>query len=148
MNKIKIVDQVFGDFTDMRASFNKKKTAAKYLILWNNFFTFLSGRRRKPIIVITAEERHKGEPYAQIAEAARDLAYMGIRVVIDCPDSALYNPPFTLREIFYEMEPMSLDLIEQIPEIQGLIAFLKKNNMFDEVIEYTQTYFNEIYFSI
>jgi hypothetical protein len=140
-DKSEIVEQVLGDFTNIRAGFIHKITWTEHLILWNNFFTFLSGRRRKPIIVITTEEREKGEPYAQIAETARDLAYMGIRVVIDSPDSALYNPPFTLREIFYEMEPMSLDLIEQMPEIKGLIAFLKKNNMFDELIEYTQTNF-------
>jgi hypothetical protein len=113
--------------------------------LWNSFFTFLSGRRRKPIIVISAQERQKDQPHAQIAEAARELAFMGIRVIIDSSDGALFNHPFTLRELFIELEPMPLDLIEKMPEIQELIDFLKKNNMYDEVIQYTETILNDHY---
>jgi hypothetical protein len=140
-DKDEIFDQVLGDFTNIEFHFQKKMKAAKHVIFWNSFFTLLSGGRRKPIIVISAQERQKGQPYAQIAEAARDLAIMGLRVVIDSSDGALFNTPLTKRELFIEMEPMPLDLIEKMPEIQELIDFLKKNNMFDEVSHYTRSNF-------
>jgi hypothetical protein len=92
--KSKILDQVLGDFTNIRVGFINKTTATKHLILWlNSFFTFLSGRCRKPIIVISAQERQKDQPHAQIAEAARDLAFMGIRIIIDRKISHMHKLP-------------------------------------------------------
>lgn len=108
---------------------SSRDKATNHVLFWNSVFTL---GRRKPIIVISAQERLKGQPHAHIAEAARDLAKMGMRVIIDSSDGALFNHPLTLRETFIEMEPMSLDLIEKMPEIQELIDFLKKNNIFDE----------------
>lgn len=133
-DKDQIVDEVLSDFTNIQVQSLKKIKAAENIILWNSFFTFLSGRRRKPIVVISAQERQRGEPYAQIAEASRFLASLGLRVIVDSADGALFDYSFTKRESYFEMEPMSLDLIEKMPEIQNLIIFLKKNNLFEEVI--------------
>lgn len=130
--KSQIVDQVLDDFTNIENRFLTKDKATNHVLFWNSVFTL---GRRKPIIVISAQERLNGQPHAHIAEAARDLAKMGMRVIIDSSDGALYSHPLTKRELFIEMEPMSLDLIEKMPEIQELIDFLKKNNIFDEAIQ-------------
>lgn len=141
MNKLEIVNQVLDDFTNIENRFLKKNRATKHVLFWNSFFTSLSGRHRKPIIVISAQERKKGEPYAQVEEAARDLAIKGIRVVIDSSDASLSKDHVTIREHVIEIEPMSLDLVLQIPEIKELIEFLKKNNIFDEVSQYKRNSF-------
>ena len=129
-NKEAIVDRVLRDFTNIQLGWFDKTQAAKHIIFWNNIFTF---GFRKPIIVISAQERKKDEPYAQVAEAARDLADMGIRVIIDSSEGALLNEPFTLRECFIELEPMPIEMLKKIPEIQKLIGFLEKEDIFNEV---------------
>jgi hypothetical protein len=131
LNKIEIIDQVLDDFTDIDNRFISKSKATKHVIFWNGFFTFLSDRRRKPIIVISTQERKKGEQYAQVEEAARDLAIKGIRVVIDSSDGALPKDHVTFRELVIEIESMSLDLVVKI----------KKNNIFDELSQYKRKNF-------
>jgi hypothetical protein len=104
--KSQIVDQVLDDFTNIENRFLTKDKATNHVLFWNSVFTL---GRHKPIIVISAQERLKDQPHAHIAEAARDLAKMGMRVIIDSSEGALFNHPLTLRETFIEMEPMSLD---------------------------------------
>lgn len=135
-NKKVIIDQVLTDFTNIKIGWFNKTQTAEHVIFWNNIFTF---GVRKPIIVISAQERKKGEPYAQVAEAARDLADMGIRVIIDSSEGALRNDPFTLRECFIELEPMPIEMLKKIPEIQKLIGFLEKEGIFNEVIQKSET---------
>ena len=103
--------------------------------MWNKIFTVcFSGRVRKPIIVIPTQERRKDEQYAQIGEAACDLAAMGLRVIVD-NDSGLLDFAITNHEFIIEMEPMSIELINKMPQIQKLIDFLKNEDLYDEVFQ-------------
>ena len=126
-----IVDKALTGFTTIGANpWIDKDRVARRVIMWHRIF-FLG---RKPIMVISAQERKKGEPYAQIAEAARDLAKKGLRVIVDTSDGALTNQPLTLRELYIEMEPMSLETINQMPELVEFIKFLKEQDIYNEVL--------------
>ena len=130
------MDKVLGDFafsTGFTYPCIYKIRVTERLIWWNNFLTSLSGHRRKPIVVIEADERPKGKPHAELAEAAHNLARIGLRVVIDSQDDAISDHCYSCQ-IRIDIEPMSAKMIEKIPEIQDLIEFLKKNNMYQEVI--------------
>ena len=99
--------------------------------MWNRILTL---GFKQPILVISAAERQKGQPYSEIASAARDLANMGLRVVIDSSEGALTDAPQTLREYYIEVEPMSLDIVNQMPQLTCLLKFLRNEKLYDEVI--------------
>jgi hypothetical protein len=85
------------------------------------FYSFLF--KRSPIVVIRVPERESDEPYAQVTSAVRDLTDLyGLRVVVDGSPNSL--PPTLLatkREMVVDVEPMSKELIDSIPEFKGLI---------------------------
>jgi hypothetical protein len=84
--------------------------------------------KRSPIVVIRVPERQAGEPYAQVTSAVRSLADdYGLRVVVDGSPNSL--PPELLttnREAVLSVESMSREMVESIPEFQGLIERLRK----------------------
>lgn len=57
--KSQIVDQVLYDFTNIENRFLTKDKATNHVLFWNSVFTL---GRRKPIIVISAQERLEGQP--------------------------------------------------------------------------------------
>jgi len=97
------------------------------------FYSFLI--KRSPIVVIRVPERQIGKPYAQITSAVRCLADdFGLRVIVDGSRNSL--PPellTTKRQMVIDVEPMSKEQIESIPELKVLICFLKIYN-FDEAV--------------
>ncbi len=97
------------------------------------FYSFLF--KRSPIVVINVPVREIGEPYAQVTAAVRDLTdSYGLRVVVDGPPNSL--PPTLLatkREIEINVEPMSKEQIDSIPELKDLITFLKSHNLDEPV---------------
>ena len=98
--------------------------------MWNRILTL---GFKQPILVISAAERQKGQPYSEIASAATDLANMGLRVVIDSSEGALTDESRTLTECYIEVEPMSLETVNQMPELTNLLKFLRNEKLYDEV---------------
>ena len=88
-----------------------------------------------PVLVMEVNERSEREAYADVTPATRELAdTYGLKVIVDgCPDSLPPNLFSTLREIVMDIEPMSREAIESIPEFSTLMAFLKEHNLSDGV---------------
>ena len=86
-------------------------------------------------MVIRVPERESGEPYAQVTSAVRELADShGLRVIVyGSPNSIPPTLASTKREIIFDVEPMSKELIESIPELEELINFLKSHNLDEPV---------------
>jgi hypothetical protein len=64
--------------------------------------------------------------------AARQLSEYGICIIIDASDNATRLE--SERAYHYEMEPISDELISTFPELRDLFEFLKKSNLYDEVL--------------
>ncbi len=84
-----------------------------------------------PIVVIRVPERLQNHQYADVPSAVRGLADdYGVRVIVDGSPNSL--PPELLstnREFILSVEPLTRDLIEAIPEFNGLIKFIKKHQL-------------------
>ena len=74
------------------------------------------------------------EGYAKIPSAARDLSEYGFRVIVDSSDGAFPFMDETSRGQFYEMEPMSDDLITSAESFQPLVEFLVEQDMLEVVL--------------
>ena len=72
--------------------------------------------------------------YAEIPDAARDLSEHGFRVIVDSSDGAFPFMDDTSRGQFYEMEPMSDDLITSAESFQPLVEFLVEHDMLEVVL--------------
>ena len=72
--------------------------------------------------------------YAEIPDAARDLSEHGFRVIVDSSDGAFPFMFETSRGQFYEMEPMSDDLITSAESFQPLVEFLVEQDMLEVVL--------------
>ena len=85
--------------------------------------------------MLRVPERERGEPYAQVTSAVRDLADIyGLRVIVDGSPNSL--PPTliaTKRETVIAVGPMSKEQIESIPEFKDLIVFLKSHDLDEPV---------------
>lgn len=127
MDKDRIVSRVLGALTKNQLNWIKEQETARRVIFWHRFY-------RKPVVVLSAQACRPGQQYAQITEAARDLAIMGLRIVIDCPDGALPEESLTKRELIHEMQPMNLEEINRIPELNRLIQYLKNREMYDVIV--------------
>ena len=98
--------------------------SAKRVIWWFRLFTL----GQSPIIVMNATERKVGEPFADIAGAARTLVddhNLNV-VVVGTPNSLDESIFKTTRQIILEINPMSKEMIWQIPQLQNLFDCVKK----------------------
>ena len=86
-------------------------------------------------MLIKVPERLSGQKYADLTAAVRELADdYGLTVVVDgLPNSIPPELIATKRETVIAVEPMSKDQIESIPELKGLIDFLKTHNLDEPV---------------
>lgn len=100
---------------------------AKRVIWW---YTFLF--RSKPIYVINAVERGAGKPFAEINPAARELSEQGLRIIVDCSDNAIF--PERLRQISYDVNPMTDETIKSIREYASLFKFAEKHELIDCIL--------------
>ncbi len=86
-------------------------------------------------MVIRVPERQIGQNYADVTAAVRALADdFGLRVIVDGSPNSL--PPellTTKRQTVIDVEPMSKEQIQSIPELKGLIDFLKNHNLDEPV---------------
>ncbi len=93
--------------------------------------------RSSPIVVISVPERASGEAYAGVTAATRELTdKFGLRVVVDgSPNSIPTDLKFTGRQVVLDIDRMSRDVIEKVPEFEDLILFLKQHHLDDGVWE-------------
>jgi hypothetical protein len=89
----------------------------------------------KPILVLNAKERELNEPYAKISDAARTLAYdYKLRVIVDGSDNTLPDSLFaTLRGEIINVDEMTKEVLEDIPELQYFIKKLCAEKLDDVV---------------
>jgi hypothetical protein len=109
-----------------RLIFVKADGSARRLLF---FYSFLF--KITPIVVLSLPERQSGEPYDQVTAAVRALTDdYGLRVVVDgSPNSIPPELLTTKRQTVISVELMLKEEIEFIPEIKGLIDFLKSHNL-------------------
>jgi len=100
------------------------QSSARRVVRWYHFFF-----RRPPIVVIGANERPENQEAAELGQAARLLSDIGFRVVLDCSENAYYKGKLTDCEEFYEVSPMSNDVMIQLPEFKYLSELIKEKEM-------------------
>jgi len=81
---------------------------------------------KDPVVIIKADERLENQEPAQLSSASRVLVdKFGLNVLIDCGENAFPDKLRTHREIMIELEPMSSDMMRQLPEFKDLFKTLK-----------------------
>jgi hypothetical protein len=122
----KIKSDAFEAITRSNISFLDHTASAKRVLWWHHFFF-----RQPATVVLRAAERSSDEPFAALHSAARTLTHdYGARVLIDASNNSLPEAASaTKREKLLELEPMRRELLEEIPELQLLLAELKKANL-------------------
>jgi hypothetical protein len=75
------------------------------------------------------------EPYASVPAAVRQLVEVyGVKVIVDgCPNSVPPELLRTNRECVVNVEPMSREQLESIPEFREFVEFLKNHKLDDAV---------------
>ena len=100
-------------------------------VLWWHQFIF-----RQPVtVVLQASERKSTQQFADLDSSARLLTHnYGARVLIDTSNNSLpYEASAPKRATLLELEPMQRELLEQLPDLQLLLAALKKSDLADIV---------------
>ena len=105
---------------------------AHRVLWWYSIFFF---KLPPPIVLISLSERQSGYQYADVTSAVRSLVDdYRLRVIVDgSPNSIPPELLATNRQRVINLEAMSMDLLESIPEFQDLIHFLKLNGLSDGV---------------
>lgn len=90
----------------------------------------------KATLVLQVAERDMNKQYAEVTAAARILATLPLRVVIDASHNSLPSSAAeTKREILVEVFPMERQQIEAMDELQELLAVLRAADLQDLVWE-------------
>lgn len=122
-----IIKNAHNEITGNNNSTINSMVSANKVIKW---YTFLF--RSSPIYVINLNERESGKPFAEINAAARNLSDQGLKVIIDCSDNAIISE--IKRQIIYEVNPMSDEIIKSIPEFSSLFKFAEKYELIDCIL--------------
>jgi hypothetical protein len=121
MTKNEILDMVCHKITNRSGSFTENEEFMKEVV-----DKYCSRTGKIPVIIIQADQRPPNEKPAHLTAAARVLAdKFGLNVFIDCSENAFPDKSRTGREIMIELEPMSSDMMRQLPEFKDLLEFLK-----------------------
>lgn len=116
-----ILDMVCHEITNCKGSYYVNEEFMKKVIE-----LYHSRTGNDPVIIIKADERLENEEPAQLSAAARVLVdEFGLNVLIDCGENAFPDKLRTHREIMIELEPMSSDMMRQLPEFKDLFKTLK-----------------------
>ena len=79
-----------------------------------------------PVIIIQADQRPLSKEHAQLSAAARVLVDdFGLNVFIHCSENSFPDDLRNGREFMIELEPMSLEMMRQLPEFKDLFELLK-----------------------
>jgi len=124
-----ITSQALTSITNISMNFINKKRSAERVIWWYQMLF-----RRRPILVIPADERLEDQKYAELPQSARQLAKYGVLVIIDASDNSM-PPQQTTREHIYEMQPMPDNIIVTLPQLIKFFDFLKKINLSEEFLD-------------
>ena len=88
-----------------------------------------------PIIVIEASQRSLNKSPAYLTSAARKLVdNFGLNVLIDCSENELPNEMKTGREVMIRLEPITDDMMRQLPEFKELDDLLNKKDNLDVLL--------------
>jgi hypothetical protein len=126
----KILKDAFMAITRSKFIFMDNSASARRVLWWHHFFF------RQPVtVVLQASERKSTQQFADLDSAARALTHFyGARVIIDASNNSLRSEAdATKREEFLKLEPMQRELLEQLPDLQLLLAALKKSDLADIV---------------
>jgi hypothetical protein len=120
----KIVDESLGN-----SSFYGDEAASR-IIWWHRLFF-----RCSPTVVLTSNEKVTDKSFAHIPNAARTLSESyNLRVVVDGTDTSLPDGIFeTLRENAIFVEAMSKENVENLNELNSLVAKLRISKLDNQV---------------
>ena len=129
-SEVEITREVFAAITQIRTAIfvDPQSSALRVLKLHAFFF------RTPATVVLQVAERAPGKEYADVAAAARNLATLPLRVVLDASDNSL--PPDatqTNREQVLLVPTMTREEIEAMEELQELLEALNKAELQDVV---------------
>mmetsp|Transcript_8752 Transcript_8752/g.26369 ORF Transcript_8752/g.26369 Transcript_8752/m.26369 type:complete len:391 (+) Transcript_8752:592-1764(+) len=89
---------------------------------------------KSPIIVLNVRERRSDVGYAGVTGATRELSELGYRVVVDGSTNALPDRLLrTNREKVLTMGPMTMDVMETVPEFRLVFDVLRELNRIELV---------------
>lgn len=124
-----IIQRSLMEVTNIRLPFLNIHPSARRVLFWYGLFL-----RAPPIVILRVAERMDLDNYAEVPSAARELAHLGLRVLIDGSTNSLPIETLnTKREVVMDLEPMTKEVICNIPEYQELLEELRKNDLFDVV---------------
>ena len=118
-----IIKNTLQQLTKLPFDFIPPFESAKRVIFWYRLFTF----GRSPIVVINATERKVGQDYAGLTGAVRTLVdRYKLRVIVDSSPNSLDETLLrTKRQIVFEIQPMTKEMIWQIGQLQDLFQNVK-----------------------
>lgn len=120
-SKDEILDIVCSDITGLRGTCLEHRQSMKRIIFFFKLFN-----RRAPVVIIPAGQCERNKTPAELTNAARELVdTYGLIVLIDLSENAF---PHVLsgREVFYDMEPMSDEMMRKLPGFEDTFESLKK----------------------
>jgi hypothetical protein len=125
-----ILNDAFKAITRSNITILDNSDSARRVLWWHHFIF-----RQPATVVLRATERTSTQQYADLGSSARLLTHnYGARVLIDASNNSLPNEATaTKRAILLELEPMQRELLEQLPDLQLLLAALKKSDLADIV---------------
>jgi hypothetical protein len=122
-----IIESAFMRLTEPRSlRWNLRKETKRVLFFYNLF------ARSPPIVVLQVSERMEKGEFAEIPSAARDLADLGLRVLVDgSTNSVPLEALRTKRQIVLDLGPMPKETMEEIVDFKEVIDRLKKEDLFE-----------------
>jgi DNA-binding Lrp family transcriptional regulator len=113
-----ILDRVATEITGLSGTFAANKRFLKSVVDCYN-----ATYQQPLVVIIRARQRGPGERHAQVSQASRSLADIGINALNDCSDNA-YPELLSGRENILNMEPMSSDMLRKLPGTTELFETL------------------------
>ena len=110
----------------LAAAFVDVLPSARRVIFWHRL---LAGR---PTVVLQLSERRPGADFADVTGAARELADLGLRVIMDASENSLEPGALaSCRQVVLELGPMPRKTLEGIAELQPLREALQVAGLTD-----------------
>lgn len=119
-----IMNAVCAEITSREGSYSSNKEFMKKVV-----DAYHSQTGKVPVIIIQASQRPLNKEPAELSAAARVLVdKFGLNVFIDCSENAFPDNPKTGREFMIVLEPMSWDMMRELPDFKNLSKMLKTQN--------------------
>lgn len=121
-----IVLDVLNEIANSRVGWIDPRPSVRRILWFYQHFL----RLPRPIVVLRALERCDGQDFAGLSGAARELAGLGLRVLVDGSSDSL--PPELLkteREAVLDVDAMPLNVLRSIPKYAGLFSTLREEGL-------------------